>query len=189
MIIHNFNRDQLPLFLKENYFSLDNLNIAEIGVLYGEYSWIIKQIFKDSNLYLIDLWETEGNDFYYSARGGVTEHAYSIAKSKFKNDNKVVMLKGGSEDIIKNFEDNFFDFIYIDADHSYEGVKKDINNSIKKLKHGGILAGHDWDPCPGIPGSSEFGVNKALTEYLNNDLTQLNLTNEIHCKSWFFQKI
>lgn len=189
MIIHGFDRGCLPSYLKEHYFKSDNLNILEVGVLYAEYSSIIRESFKNSNLYLVDLWETKGNDFYYSTRDGVTEHAYEVAKSKFKNDKKCSILKGRSQDILEKFEDNFFNFIYIDGDHSYQGVKSDINICMQKLKHGGILAGHDWDPDPGMPESSQFGVNQALLEYFNNDLSKLNITNEIYFKSWFFQKV
>lgn len=46
------------------------------------------------------------------------------------------------------FEKNnkFFDMIFIDADHSYESVKKDFFNSIKFLNRGGIIILHDTDP-------------------------------------------
>jgi len=39
-----------------------------------------------------------------------------------------------------------FDMIFIDADHSYESVKKDFNNSLKILNRGGIIILHDTDP-------------------------------------------
>jgi len=45
----------------------------------------------------------------------------------------------------KDFPDNYFDLVYIDADHSYEFVKKDIENWITKVKNKGIIAGHDYD--------------------------------------------
>jgi len=51
--------------------------------------------------------------------------------------------------------DDFFDFIYIDGCHKYECVKKDIENSLKKLKRGGILAGHDFTNEPHLQGVYE----------------------------------
>jgi predicted O-methyltransferase YrrM len=42
------------------------------------------------------------------------------------------------------------DFVFIDADHSYEGVKKDIVAWLPKVKKGGVLAGHDYAWTPGI---------------------------------------
>lgn len=42
------------------------------------------------------------------------------------------------------YEDASLDFVFIDADHTYEGVKQDIIAWLPKLKNGGILAGHDY---------------------------------------------
>lgn len=47
---------------------------------------------------------------------------------------------------------NFYDAIMIDADHSYEGVKKDFDNSLKRVRDGGVIIFHDInsEACPGI---------------------------------------
>lgn len=51
-----------------------------------------------------------------------------------------------------------FDFIFIDADHSYEGVRGDIQRWWPKLKPGGVMAWHDY-------GHNDFqGVEKAVDE-------------------------
>lgn len=42
-----------------------------------------------------------------------------------------------------NFDDFSLDFVFIDADHSYEGVKNDIEAWLPKVKNGGYLIGHD----------------------------------------------
>ena len=55
--------------------------------------------------------------------------------------------------IVRNFtalaandiEDNSLDFVFIDADHSYAGVKKDIHAWYPKVKKGGLVSGHDID--------------------------------------------
>ena len=49
-----------------------------------------------------------------------------------------------SSELIKSFPDNFFDFIYIDGDHSYKGAKSDLINYYAKVRRGGVLAGHDY---------------------------------------------
>jgi predicted O-methyltransferase YrrM len=44
----------------------------------------------------------------------------------------------------ESFEDNSIDIIFIDANHSYEGVKKDLQSWFSKVKIKGIIAGHDF---------------------------------------------
>ena len=49
------------------------------------------------------------------------------------------------------FEDESLDAVFIDADHSYEAVKLDIQNWMPKVRKGGILAGHDYNSAwPGV---------------------------------------
>ena len=49
-----------------------------------------------------------------------------------------------------DYADNSVDFVFVDADHSYEGVRKDIIAWFPKVKEGGILAGHDYAWTPHI---------------------------------------
>jgi hypothetical protein len=49
--------------------------------------------------------------------------------------------------------------VFIDANHNYEYVKKDIAKYTPKLKPAGLLTGHDID----YP-----GVNKAVNEVIKN---------------------
>lgn len=63
---------------------------------------------------------------------------------------------------INNTTDSFFDFpeakdqkydvVFIDADHSYEGARKDYNNSLKHINKSGLIIFHDINSaaCPGI---------------------------------------
>lgn len=50
-----------------------------------------------------------------------------------------------SEEAYETYEDHSLDFVFIDADHSKEGISADIPNWYSKVKHGGVLAGHDYD--------------------------------------------
>jgi predicted O-methyltransferase YrrM len=55
-----------------------------------------------------------------------------------------------------------FDFVFIDADHSYEGVKADIDSYLPLVQDGGTLAGHDY-------GKDHFpGVTQAVNEAFPN---------------------
>jgi predicted O-methyltransferase YrrM len=44
----------------------------------------------------------------------------------------------------KFFPNGYFDFIYIDADHSYNGVREDIKVWTPLVKEGGLIGGHDY---------------------------------------------
>jgi predicted O-methyltransferase YrrM len=59
------------------------------------------------------------------------------------------------------FKDESLDGVFIDADHSYEAVKKDIADWIPKIRRGGILAGHDYIQTFG-------GVVQAVNESFPN---------------------
>jgi predicted O-methyltransferase YrrM len=56
----------------------------------------------------------------------------------------VQIIEEDSKTAHRHFPDGSFDFIFIDADHSYEGVRADITNYYPKVRKGGILAGHDY---------------------------------------------
>lgn len=74
--------------------------------------------------------------------------------SEFKRRGKI--LKGLSEEFVDLFGDETLDYIFIDGDHSYDGVLKDCELYFSKIKKGGIFAGHDW--CLD-------GVRRAVNEF------------------------
>ena len=56
-----------------------------------------------------------------------------------------------------HYKDGSLDAVFIDADHSYESVRKDIDAWLPKVKIGGYIAGHDFTPV-------YEGVIRAVTE-------------------------
>lgn len=63
-----------------------------------------------------------------------------------------------------------YDLVWIDGDHTAEGVEHDVVWALKLLKPGGVLACHDWDEvtCPGVRVALErlFGGPGDLTDTL-----------------------
>lgn len=142
--------------------------VAELGVLKGDFSAKIIQKTNPSYLVLIDWWN--GEVFSGDVDGNNTklyngEELYDFVLKRFESLKNVKIHKNKTEKILE-FTDNYFDFIYIDADHSYEAVKKDLENCYPKVKNGGYLAGHDY----GInkekaKNNYDFGVKRAVDEF------------------------
>lgn len=53
------------------------------------------------------------------------------------------VIQGNSLEVHKDLEDEHFDVVFIDGNHSYNYVKQDLENYSKKVKSGGIIALHD----------------------------------------------
>lgn len=78
---------------------------------------------------------------------------------------KIKPVKSLSWDGANYYVDESLDFIFIDAAHDYESVKKDINAWFPKIKKGGIIAGHDYTWCPDVQKAvNEFFAGKDIYE-------------------------
>ncbi len=61
------------------------------------------------------------------------------------------LISGCSWEVAAKYEDGSLDFVFIDGDHSFESVSKDIAAWLPKVRPGGIIAGHDYSaPFPGV---------------------------------------
>lgn len=141
---------------------------AELGVWKGRtFKHLLKTI-PDLKLIGVDLYapqpENNGPEKWVAGENG---HEWNhgqyyremIDFCRSVNDRGVIyrMYTHEAATLIK---DNSLDFVFIDADHSYEGVKRDLKDWIPKVKKGGYVCGHDID---------WKGVHKALTEVFGDD--------------------
>lgn len=55
------------------------------------------------------------------------------------------LITTGSPKCAEMYQDKSINFVFIDGDHSYDAVVKDINAWMPKIKKGGILSGHDYE--------------------------------------------
>ena len=86
------------------------------------------------------------------------------------------------------FEDGYFDFIYIDADHNYTAVLRDIQCWWPKLRNNGIIAGHDYN-LEDFVGWESRGVRKAVTEFAEKECLEVTIIEEkIGTDSWAIVK-
>lgn len=150
----------------------------EIGVAFGSNSFNLLNNFNNLTLYSIDPYikysnEDKMSDLVENEKG---DQFYAFVSNRLKNkfEDRSIFIRGTSDDAIK-LNDNFFDFIYIDGDHTYEGVKKDLNNIFSKIKKNGILAGDDY----GVFENINFGVKKAVDEFCVENNLKLNLNESL----------
>jgi len=104
-----------------------------------------------------------GSQFHHDRNWPDLDKLYDIFKQNMTPVSKYYRdLKMTSTEAAKLFEDESIDFVYIDACHEYESVKSDIHSWMPKIKKGGIIAGHDYNPTfPGVIQAvhEEFGEN------------------------------
>ena len=111
-----------------------HLIMVEIGCFKGESTELFLNSGKVLRLYAVDTW-----------RSGRFRQAEVLFDKRFKDSKergKIKKLRMTMSEAIPFLPK--VNFVYIDGDHTYEWVKKDITNSLRILRKGGILAGHDY---------------------------------------------
>lgn len=139
--------------------------VAEIGVFAGDLSRLLL-VRKDIFLYMVDSWTTaEGSryaglgDFHAKLSQEQQDGfmAKAILVTEFAADRRRV-VKSASIDAAAEFADGELDFVFIDAEHSYEATRADIEAWYPKAKR---LGGHDYDH----PDYPAWGVKRAVDEF------------------------
>lgn len=161
------NRQELLKLMPKNAIC------AEIGVDKGEFSEEILRETSPQKLFLIDAW----NDQVY--HNGLRD----LVLKKFKNEitSGLIEIKiGYSTDVLSDFPDQFFDWIYLDTAHTYNITIAELNILKIKMKPGGIITGHDYVTGYWL-GGFRYGVIEAVHELCVKDNWELiYLTNETH---------
>lgn len=147
---------------------------AEIGVWQGGTSADILRHRKPDRLYLIDPWifEQDGLDqwiFIPNRRIGNSQEGmdkvYESVVERFKNDDRVIILRLKSVEAAQTFPDESFDWLYIDGAHDYKSVKADFNAWKNKVKVGGLLMGDDYLWAPEL----KHPVRRAVNEFIDQN--------------------
>lgn len=140
-------------------------SFAELGVYQGRSILFFAEMAeikgKDIKIFGIDHFEgTPGDDIQKHLLEGtdLTLKEWYFQNIKDYSD-KIQTVIDGTDQALQRFEDDSLDAVFIDADHNYEPVKNDIKNWVKKVKVGGILAGHDYY-------GDHPGVKQAVDELL-----------------------
>jgi hypothetical protein len=118
---------------------------AEIGIWKGRMAGFLLRR-PDLTLYMVDHWQAVPGyeDYGLTDADQIKNHARALDGTAFAKARRIVLHKE-SWLAAMGVDDESLDFVFIDADHSYAGVEKDIKLWMPKLKRGGLLSGHDYD--------------------------------------------
>jgi predicted O-methyltransferase YrrM len=164
-VVMNTDHDGWFNFSKFYDFVVENnpnfRKFVEVGVWTGRsIAYLAKITPDDAFIQAVDLWEdtykphlqTLVSDIYFAYNKYLVEQGVR---------NKIFDYQCFSWDAPKYFKNKSIDFVFIDADHQYESVKKDIEKWLPKIKKGGIISGHDYrEP------SEDNGVKTAVDELI-----------------------
>tara|TARA_Y100001936_G_scaffold241014_1_gene276269 strand:+ start:571 stop:1200 length:630 start_codon:yes stop_codon:yes gene_type:complete len=89
---------------------------------------------------------------------------------KFKKN--VILYKGNSNEILKDFEHKNIDYVIIDGGHSYDTVKQDLRLSAKILSKEGIIM------CDDYMHNEAPGVKKAVDDFVSNSDFKIEIINK-----------
>lgn len=112
---------------------------AEVGVYRGVFSEILCQSNPNVKHYCIDQYKKYTNHPKQEDMNGAEEEAMQRLLKY-----NVHFIKESSVEAAKRFEDKSLDYVYIDANHEYPYVVEDIRAWARKVRPGGIVAGHDY---------------------------------------------
>jgi len=165
-------------------FILPNTIGAEIGVWKGYSS---KKFLKKNlkKLYLVDPWSIEAfllsPELDYISKYAKTvgsnnpadfqklyDSIYLNLAEEMKEYPEAEIFRQCSVDWFDSFTGEKLDWIYIDGDHTYTGVKSDLENSLNVMKEDGIIFGDDFHQPEVKTAAYEFIAEHDLTIEVHN---------------------
>lgn len=133
----------LEQFIKENNFKQG----VEIGVRWGQTSRHLLETCTDLKMTGVDLMQPlpnntrEGQETY--SHWPWADYREAVKRIMQRFPDRFVMLVMDTHAASQMFADESVDFVFIDCDHSYEGVSRDIVDWAPKVRVGGLVTGHD----------------------------------------------
>jgi hypothetical protein len=168
-----------PASIERRRFLLELLPHAsvgiEIGVHLGDFAEAILIVVEPTELHLVDPWYYESSPRYdkawYGGKGadGQREldarHAAVCERFAVQiRAGQVAVHRGQSETILPQFPDGYFDWVYIDGNHLYEYVARDLALALEKTRPAGLITGDDYTDSGWWGG----GVKRAVDQFVAN---------------------
>jgi hypothetical protein len=153
---------------------------AELGVCRGSNAVQLFFKTKPSIMFLVDTWEeVEGAPRGRNPNLWLGDYERDV-KNIFEdeiNQGKVFIHREFSTSFLSSLPDDFLDWVYIDTNHHYQCISREIDLSVKKVRKGGYIMGHDYFSNPQVWGTS---IIRAVNERIQNgDIIMEAITNEV----------
>ena len=134
--IPDCSRDDLPAFFKNMGFKVG----AEIGVYKGQYT---EQFGKAGlRMFAVDPWAAYPDYRHPRGQARLDEQYEHTKRTLAPYD--IMIIRKPSMEALADIPDGSLDFVYIDGNHWFKYVAEDIVEWAKKVKIGGVVAGHDY---------------------------------------------
>lgn len=161
-----------------------NLKIGcEVGVMFGRHSDKILETTDVTTLYSVDLFSPEhlAHTFLVKCTSSIyADVLYARTKKLLsKWGTRSQLLRESSHNASKQFPDGSLDFVFIDAGHTYESVKLDLESWYEKVRPGGFLVGDDYNKKMFV------GLTKAVNEFFAAKNLHIKVPNP---RIWVIQK-
>ena len=142
---------------------------AEVGVCKGFNSVLLWHTLKPKKMYLCDIWEERPHNAYLIETPELWYDDHSALVGKLFEDE----VKNGTVELHKEWGGNFLyslendslDWVYLDSLHDYKTVQIEIENSLYKVKKGGMIMGHDYMSHPQV---WRTGVIRAVNDFIQD---------------------
>ncbi|MEZ2238927.1 FkbM family methyltransferase [Microcoleus sp.] len=151
-----------------------NLKVgAEIGVAFGGHS---EAMLSNTNLELLYGIDSYKHSDSYDDPMNLPQADFDILCETTKNrlavfGDRFKLIRSNSQQAVRQI-DGLLDFVYIDAEHSYQGVWQDLCTWYSKIRVGGLISGHDYEHIA-FP-----GVKQAIDEFFRRLNWQVHLEGE-----------
>jgi predicted O-methyltransferase YrrM len=137
--------------------------MAEIGVLRAQNAIALAKEFSDLSIIAIDSYEAYSDElhrYWVSKQASLLNKHYAIQAIKSSGcSDRITLLTIDSNKALEQIENETLDLVFIDKNLNHDEHVNDVEQWYRKVRSGGILAGHDAY-TPAVINATKVGLNK-----------------------------